>query len=50
MIYRLLARYLSIAIILLLSGGLGHAAQKRPNILLAISDDQSWPHAGAYGC
>jgi len=21
----------------------------RPNILLAISDDQSWPHAGAYG-
>ncbi|MBT3279048.1 MAG: sulfatase [Phycisphaerales bacterium] len=29
------------------------SAQKpknRPNILLAISDDQSWPHAGAYGC
>ncbi len=23
---------------------------KRPNILFAISDDQSWPHAGAYGC
>ncbi|UCH11802.1 MAG: sulfatase [Fidelibacterota bacterium] len=23
---------------------------KRLNILLAISDDQSWPHAGAYGC
>ena len=22
----------------------------RPNILLAISDDQGWPHAGAYGC
>ena len=22
----------------------------RPNILLAISDDQSWPHASAYGC
>jgi len=21
-----------------------------PNILLAISDDQSWPHASAYGC
>ncbi|MFP4059289.1 MAG: sulfatase [Bacteroidota bacterium] len=21
----------------------------RPNILIAISDDQSWPHAGAYG-
>jgi len=23
---------------------------RRPNILLAISDDQSWPYAGAYGC
>jgi N-sulfoglucosamine sulfohydrolase len=23
---------------------------KCPNILLAISDDQSWPHAGVYGC
>lgn len=23
---------------------------KRPNILFAIADDQSWPHAGAYGC
>ena len=22
---------------------------KRPNILFAISDDQSYPHAGAYG-
>ncbi len=22
----------------------------RPNILLAISDDQAWPYAGAYGC
>ncbi|MBD3384633.1 sulfatase-like hydrolase/transferase [candidate division KSB1 bacterium] len=22
----------------------------RPNILFAIADDQSWPHAGAYGC
>jgi N-sulfoglucosamine sulfohydrolase len=22
----------------------------RPNIVLAISDDQSWPHAGIYGC
>ncbi len=25
-------------------------ATRRPNILFAISDDQSWPHAGAYGC
>lgn len=24
--------------------------RRKPNILLAISDDQSWPHAGAYGC
>ena len=23
---------------------------QRPNILFAISDDQSFPHAGAYGC
>ena len=23
---------------------------RRPNILLAIADDQAWPHAGAYGC
>lgn len=23
---------------------------QRPNILLAIADDQSWVHAGAYGC
>ena len=23
---------------------------KRPNILFCISDDQSWPHASAYGC
>jgi uncharacterized sulfatase len=25
------------------------SGDKRPNILLAISDDQSWPHTGAYG-
>ena len=25
-------------------------AGRRPNILIAISDDQSWPHASAYGC
>ena len=28
---------------------LAAATQKRPNILLIISDDQSWPHASAYG-
>ncbi len=26
------------------------AAAQRPNILIAISDDQSYPHASAYGC
>jgi uncharacterized sulfatase len=26
------------------------AAEGPPNILLAIADDWSWPHAGAYGC
>lgn len=25
-------------------------AERRPNILFCISDDQSWPHASAYGC
>jgi uncharacterized sulfatase len=28
---------------------LGAAAKRRPNILFAIADDQSWLHAGAYG-
>jgi N-sulfoglucosamine sulfohydrolase len=28
----------------------GKTPKSRPNILLAISDDQSWPHASAYGC
>jgi N-sulfoglucosamine sulfohydrolase len=27
----------------------GIKRRKRPNILLAISDDQSWPHASTYG-
>jgi uncharacterized sulfatase len=26
------------------------ARRKPPNILLAVADDWSWPHAGAYGC
>jgi N-sulfoglucosamine sulfohydrolase len=34
----------------LVKGGCGGGAPKaRPNILFAISDDQSWLHAGAYG-
>ncbi|MCP3930764.1 MAG: sulfatase [Bacteroidetes bacterium] len=28
----------------------GNPEDNRPNILFAISDDQSYPHAGAYGC
>ncbi|MHB8974508.1 MAG: sulfatase family protein [Pirellulaceae bacterium] len=28
----------------------GAAAAERPNILLAIADDASYPHMGAYGC
>jgi len=42
------------AVVLLLGWNLfcgeARAADARPNILLAISDDQSWVHAGAYGC
>ena len=34
-----------LAILFAAAGG----AQERPNILFAISDDQSWMHAGAYG-
>lgn len=29
--------------------GCGRKGPDRPNILFAIADDQSWPHAGAYG-
>jgi uncharacterized sulfatase len=28
----------------------GTESDQRPNILFVISDDQSWPHAGTYGC
>jgi N-sulfoglucosamine sulfohydrolase len=28
----------------------GEVSPRRPNILVAISDDQSWEHYGAYGC
>ena len=27
-----------------------HQMKQRPNILICIADDQSFPHAGAYGC
>lgn len=32
------------------SDAMNPAVQKRPNILFAISDDQSYPHASIYGC
>ena len=32
------------------SEGSKEPKSKRPNILFAISDDQSYPHASAYGC
>jgi N-sulfoglucosamine sulfohydrolase len=37
---------------LLIAGGCGFAAlaADRPNVLLAIADDISYPHQGAYGC
>ena len=31
-----------------LAGGLLSAAEKKPNIILAIADDWAWPHAGIY--
>lgn len=34
----------------LLSIAQTESADTRPNILFCISDDQSWMHAGAYGC
>jgi len=41
----------TIFFLILLSGcpRTAHGADSRPNILIAISDDQSWPHASAYG-
>ncbi len=30
--------------------GAANQAHQRPNILFCIADDQSFPHAGAYGC
>ena len=39
----------SLFVLLLLWSAVSGADVSRPNILLAISDDQSWLHAGAYG-
>lgn len=37
-------------LVLMLLMHVAASAAERPNILLAISDDQSFPHASAYGC
>src|SRR5689334_18649385 len=44
-------RYLCCGIFLALAvcAGSAHAVDARPNILFAIADDWSWPHAGVYG-
>ncbi|MCM8536185.1 MAG: sulfatase [Lentisphaeraceae bacterium] len=39
----------SLCIFIYLLIALSCFAEKKPNILFAISDDQSWPHASAYG-
>lgn len=47
---RLQSVFLRVALaMLLVAAATTHAAGKRPNILFAISDDQSWLHASAYG-
>lgn len=38
------------ALLLSIAAAAFAAAADRPNILFCISDDQSFPHAGAYGC
>jgi len=45
----LLCGLLAFALAVQLGGQPCMAADKRPNILFAISDDQSYPHASAYG-
>lgn len=44
-----MSRFLIIVILLVISSGWNALFAERPNILLAISDDQSFPHASAYG-
>lgn len=41
---------LVVLMVVVLPSSLEAGAKKRPNILLAISDDQSYPHCSAYGC
>ena len=39
-----------VAILIVLLATSANGGETRPNILFAISDDQSFPHASAYGC
>ncbi|MEZ6064798.1 MAG: sulfatase-like hydrolase/transferase [Planctomycetaceae bacterium] len=43
-------RYRSLLLLLVASLSCRASASDPPNILLAISDDQSYPHCSAYGC
>lgn len=43
------ARKMLLSGLILAWGVSGHAQDRRPNILFVISDDQSFPHASAYG-
>ena len=38
-----------VSLVFPLLGCIAMAGDGRPNILLCLSDDQSWPHASAYG-
>ncbi len=43
------ALFLSAFVSIELAGAKEKSSIRRPNIFIAISDDQSWPHASAYG-
>lgn len=45
-----MTRYLIPLLLYSLAATVSAAETQRPNILFCISDDQSWMHAGAYGC
>jgi uncharacterized sulfatase len=48
-VMRLVLTRLATPWLLMLVSGVALAADRRPNFLIAISDDQSFPHASAYG-
>ncbi len=45
----MLKNFTSLLLLLLVLVSCNQKSEQRPNILFAISDDQSYPHAGAYG-